>query len=199
MVDAFLLADEDESANSSNNSSSIPKRRRRKPHPAPSDTERVRQENAHDYNLRFVGACNTTTDIKEANFFGSNGQFIVAGSDCGCMFLWDRATTNLVEAWHGDESIVNCLQPHRSLCLLATSGIDPVVRLWSPRSRETGLKDTRREKELEGLVKANQKRMNADPLEVMLMNMGYRARIDDREVDSEDEAADSTTVQCRTQ
>ncbi len=122
----------------------------------------------------------------------------MAGSDCGCMFLWDRSTTNLVEAWHGDESIVNCLQPHPSFCLLATSGIDPVVRLWSPQSKESITKDLRREKELEGLVRANQKRMNADPLEVMLMNMGYRARIDDREVDSEDEASDSTTVQCRT-
>lgn len=33
----------------------------------------------------------------------------------------------------GDESIVNCLQPHPSYCFLATSGIDPVVRLWNPR------------------------------------------------------------------
>lgn len=34
----------------------------------------------------------------------------------------------------GDDSIVNCLQPHPTSCLLATSGIDPVVRLWSPRA-----------------------------------------------------------------
>ncbi len=33
----------------------------------------------------------------------------------------------------GDDSIVNCLQPHPSTSILATSGIDPVVRLWSPR------------------------------------------------------------------
>lgn len=32
----------------------------------------------------------------------------------------------------GDDRIVNCLQPHPSTCLLATSGIDPVIRLWSP-------------------------------------------------------------------
>eukprot|EP00794_Sanderia_malayensis_P000171 gene171-783_t len=189
---------EDAEKDNSNNSSSVPKRRRRRPHPAPSESERMRQEKAFDYNLRFVGACNTTTDIKEASFFGGDAQFIVAGSDCGCMFLWDRATTNLIEAWHGDESIVNCLQPHPTFCLLATSGIDPVVRLWAPRSKEDATKDPRREKELEGLVRANQKRMNADPLEVMLMNMGYRARIDgDRESDSEDEASDNT-VQCRT-
>ena len=43
-----------------------------------------------DYKLRFAGHCNTTTDIKEANFFGANGQFIVAGSDDGSFFVWDR-------------------------------------------------------------------------------------------------------------
>lgn len=32
-----------------------------------------------DYAERFVGHCNTTTDIKEANFFGNNGNFVIAG------------------------------------------------------------------------------------------------------------------------
>ena len=65
--------------------------------------------------------------------FSSNGQYIVAGSDDGSFFLWDRHTTNIMRVLRGDESIVNCLQPHPSYCLLATSGIDPVVRLWSPK------------------------------------------------------------------
>jgi len=62
----------------------------------------------------------------------SNGQFIVAGSDDGSFFIWDKTTTNIVRVLRGDESIVNCLEPHPETCLLATSGIDPVVRLWSP-------------------------------------------------------------------
>jgi len=62
----------------------------------------------------------------------SNGQYIVAGSDDGSFFIWDRNTTNIVRVLRGDDRIVNCLQPHPSTCLLATSGIDPVIRLWSP-------------------------------------------------------------------
>ena len=58
---------------------------------------------------------------------------MVAGSDDGSFFIWDKITTNIVRVLRADESIVNCLQPHPSTCLLATSGIDPVVRLWSPR------------------------------------------------------------------
>ena len=65
--------------------------------------------------------------------FSSNGQYIVAGSDDGSFFIWEKSTTNIVRVLRGDDSIVNCLQPHPSICMLATSGIDPVVRLWSPR------------------------------------------------------------------
>ena len=65
-------------------------------------------------------------------YFFSNGQFIVAGSDDGSFFIWDRYTSNIARVLKGDKRIVNCLQPHPSMCLLATSGIDPVIRLWSP-------------------------------------------------------------------
>lgn len=57
----------------------------------------------------------------------------MSGSDDGSFFIWEKETTNLVRILQGDESIVNCLQPHPSYCFLATSGIDPVVRLWNPR------------------------------------------------------------------
>ena len=66
---------------------------------------------------RFLGACNTTTDIKEANFLGSNGQFVMAGSDDGKFFIWDRHSGNIVRVLVGDESIVNCLQVSRTLGL----------------------------------------------------------------------------------
>lgn len=122
--------------------------------------EKIWRSESIDYKLFFCGHCNTTTDIKEANFFGrlfdislfhclieyvsnkwfltklivrSNAQFIVAGSDDGSFFIWDRNTTNIIKVLKGDDSIVNCLQPHPSTCLLATSGIENTVRLWSPR------------------------------------------------------------------
>ena len=94
----------------------------------------VQEENkfkakAVDFSERFCGHCNTTTDIKEANFFGN---FIVAGSDDGSFFIWDKETTNIVRILKGDESIVNCLQPHCATSVLATSGIDSSVKIWSP-------------------------------------------------------------------
>lgn len=61
-----------------------------------------------------------------------NGRYICAGSDDGSFYIWDRKSTNIVRTIKGDDCIVNCLQPHPHFCLLATSGVDKVVRLWSP-------------------------------------------------------------------
>jgi WD and tetratricopeptide repeat-containing protein 1 len=72
--------------------------------------------------------------ITHSDVVSSKGQYIVAGSDDGSFFIWEKNTGNIVRVLRGDDSIVNCLQPHPSQCLLATSGIDPVVRLWSPKA-----------------------------------------------------------------
>ncbi|XP_036150446.1 WD and tetratricopeptide repeats protein 1 isoform X2 [Monomorium pharaonis] len=150
-----------------------------------SEYEQEWRRNTIDYAMRFCGHCNTTTDIKEANFFGNNGQYIVAGSDDGSFFIWDRNTTNIVRVLRGDERIVNCLQPHPSMCLLATSGIDPVIRLWSPWP-EDGSVNEREIQNLDDAASANQIRMNSDPFELMLMNMGYRFPVPQHEFSDED-------------
>lgn len=35
-----------------------------------SDVEKQLRQNSRDYEMRYLGHCNTTTDIKEANFLG---------------------------------------------------------------------------------------------------------------------------------
>ena len=159
---------------------------------------------AADYHLRFCGHCNTTTDIKEANFFGSQGQYIVAGSDDGNFFCWDRKTTNIVKVLRGDEQIVNCLQTHPTIGLLATSGIDPVVKLWAPLP-EDGRENDRAVTDLDTAVNENQRIMHTDPLEALLLGIGYRFRGSRGEGggnandgDSSDESTPAS-VQCRTQ
>jgi len=123
-----------------------------------------RASNAFDYTKRFCGHCNMNTDIKEVNFFGQNGEFIVGGSDDGAFYIWDKETTNIVKAVYGDMQILNCLQPHPSVCVLATSGIEPLVKLWSP-SGKTCLDVT----SLEMRCTQNQDFITSDPLEAMIM------------------------------
>lgn len=101
-----------------------------------SQVEKDLRNHAYDYKIRFAGHCNTTTDIKEAVFVGGRWgkpEFVAAGSDDGSIFIWDTDTTNIVRVLKGDSSIVNCIAPHVEMPILATSGIDNVVRIWEPR------------------------------------------------------------------
>lgn len=56
-----------------------------------SEDEMVLRERSYDYQFRYCGHCNTTTDIKEANFFGrseperggDHGQLVGSGGGGG--------------------------------------------------------------------------------------------------------------------
>jgi hypothetical protein len=138
MVSANLTSNDDNNSRSgAEDESTVEGEETDTPRPSPTkriprlrDEELNFQAQAIDFTERYCGHCNTTTDIKEANFFGEG--YVIAGSDDGSFFIWDRKTTNIVKVLRGDDSIVNCLQPHPSACLLATSGIEQVVRLWAP-------------------------------------------------------------------
>ncbi|CAI5746295.1 unnamed protein product [Peronospora destructor] len=119
---------------------------------------------------RYIGYCNVQTDIKEASFFGKNDAFIIAGSDDGRALVWDKSTGELVNAIQADADIVNCVQPHPFDACVATSGIEDVIRLWSPTSGE---ENTPTKFELEDILTRNQSQMDsmAVSLEGDLHNM----------------------------
>jgi WD40 repeat protein len=59
-------------------------------------------------------------------------KFIGAGSDDGSFYIWDRKTSNILRIFKADESIVNCIQPNPYTSMIATSGIGPNIRIWTP-------------------------------------------------------------------
>ncbi|XP_014599725.1 PREDICTED: DDB1- and CUL4-associated factor 6-like isoform X1 [Polistes canadensis] len=98
---------------------------------------------------KYTGHRNARTMIKEANFWGND--FVMSGSDCGHVFVWERDTAKLCMLLEADQHVVNCLQPHPYLPMLATSGIDYDVKLWAPTNEES----TFDEKFAEDLKKRN--------------------------------------------
>ncbi|XP_006872685.1 PREDICTED: DDB1- and CUL4-associated factor 6 isoform X4 [Chrysochloris asiatica] len=78
----------------------------------------------------YKGHRNSRTMIKEANFWGTN--FVMSGSDCGHIFIWDRHTAEHLMLLEADNHVVNCLQPHPFDPILASSGIDYDIKIWSP-------------------------------------------------------------------
>lgn len=83
---------------------------------------------------RYTGHRNNAT-VKGVNFYGPRSEFIVSGSDCGNIYFWDKETEAIVNFQQGDEAgVINVLEPHPTLPILATSGLDHEVKLWMPSS-----------------------------------------------------------------
>lgn len=92
--------------------------------------------------MAYTGHINRST-VKSVNFFGPHDEFVVSGSDCGNIFIWDTRTARLVTRFHGDEAVVNCITGHPYDLVLASSGIENDVKLFRPgeRSEEQELED----------------------------------------------------------
>ncbi|KAI4264119.1 MAG: hypothetical protein L6R42_000756 [Xanthoria sp. 1 TBL-2021] len=82
----------------------------------------------------YSGHCNVKT-VKDANFFGLNDEYVVSGSDGGHLFIWDKKTSELVNILQGDNEVVNVVQGHPYEPVLAVSGIDSTIKIFSPDNR----------------------------------------------------------------
>jgi DDB1- and CUL4-associated factor 6 len=61
----------------------------------------------------YRGHCNVDT-TKDVNFYGLQDEYIVSGSDCGSLFIWEKKTGRLVNILEGDQEVVNVIQ--RKFC-----------------------------------------------------------------------------------
>lgn len=81
---------------------------------------------------RYKGHRNSQT-VKGVNYFGLRSEYVISGSDCGYVYLWDKESGHIIHYMHGDEEgVVNCLEPHPTCPILATSGLDEDVKIWVP-------------------------------------------------------------------
>lgn len=146
-----------------------------------------------DYVQRLCGHCNTNTDIKEAVFFGGRDEYVAAGSDCGSLLIWERKSGALVKAFEADKNILNCVQPHPSSCMLATSGIEHVIRFWQPLPEE-GVENRRERRSLSALSAANQKRMHTGIFEMVVASIGFSVQNEE----DDDEGVPGRRIGCNT-
>ncbi|XP_076829582.1 DDB1- and CUL4-associated factor 8 isoform X2 [Brachyhypopomus gauderio] len=110
-----------------------------------------------DYYRRYKGHRNNAT-VKGVNFYGPCSEFVVSGSDCGHIYLWDKHSARVVQFMEGDRGgVVNCLEPHPHLPGMATSGLDHDVKLWAPTAENpTNLKG------LKEVMKKNKRERDED-------------------------------------
>jgi hypothetical protein len=81
----------------------------------------------------------THVQVKGVSFFGEDDEYVCSGSDCGHVFLWDKAHGTVVLWEEADAEVVNCLEPHPRLPLvLATSGGLSCIAGGGRTGREAG-------------------------------------------------------------
>ncbi|THW27389.1 WD40 repeat-like protein [Aureobasidium pullulans] len=73
--------------------------------------------------------------VKDVNFFGLDDEYVVSGSDDGNFFIWDRKSGQLVNILEGDGEVVNVVQGHPYEPMMAVSGIDHTIKIFSPDAR----------------------------------------------------------------
>ncbi|CAH8452700.1 unnamed protein product [Heterobilharzia americana] len=84
------------------------------------------------YLHKYSGHRNMQT-IVGASFFGPNSEYIVSGSDDGYFYLWDRESEGIVQWLHADtDGAVNVIEPHPTLPVLASAGLDYDFKIWTP-------------------------------------------------------------------
>ncbi|XP_065865898.1 uncharacterized protein [Euphorbia lathyris] len=104
----------------------------------------------------YSGHLNSKT-VKGVSFFGPNDEYVMSGSDCGHIFIWKKRDGKLVRLMFGDRSIVNQLEPHPYMPMLATCGIEKNVKIWVPMASETpGLPN-----DVEKILELNRQRRDA--------------------------------------
>ncbi|KAK7280600.1 hypothetical protein RJT34_25665 [Clitoria ternatea] len=83
----------------------------------------------------FKGHRNSET-VKGVNFFGPKCEYVVSGSDCGRIFIWKKKGGQLIRVMEADKHVVNCIESHPHTMVLASSGIEHDIKMWTPKAAE---------------------------------------------------------------
>lgn len=93
----------------------------------------------------YKGHTNCET-VKGVNFLGPNCDYVVSGSDCGRIFIWKKKGGELIRVMEADQYVVNCIESHPHTMVLASSGIDHDIKIWTPKAMERAKLPTNIEK-----------------------------------------------------
>ncbi|KAL1461339.1 hypothetical protein WDU94_013244 [Cyamophila willieti] len=84
--------------------------------------------------------------MKSCCFAGSEDEYVVSGSDDFVLYMWRVPKDDTYGQWiksarhtlEGHRSIVNQVRYNEQNCILASSGVEKIVKLWSPFPLEPG-------------------------------------------------------------
>ena len=97
------------------------------------------------FKMRFKGHQNNDT-VKQVAYVGHESNFVVSGSDCGRIFIWNAKDGKLVKLLEADSiGATNCLACHPHLPILASSGLQNNAKIWTPTGERISAEQVMRE------------------------------------------------------
>jgi WD40 repeat protein len=72
--------------------------------------------------------CSTRFSLA-VNFLGPYDEYVTSGSDDGNFFIWKKSSGEVVDVLEGDDNVVNVIEGHPTLPLVAVSGIDTSIKV----------------------------------------------------------------------
>ncbi|XVE93914.1 hypothetical protein REPUB_Repub01dG0235300 [Reevesia pubescens] len=81
--------------------------------------------------------------VKGVSFFGPKSEYVVSGSDCGRIFIWKKKGGELVRVMEADKHVVNCIESHPHTTVLASSGIETDIKIWTPKAIDKAILPTK--------------------------------------------------------
>ncbi|KAG7202814.1 hypothetical protein KM043_009971 [Ampulex compressa] len=82
--------------------------------------------------------------MKSCCFAGDNDEYVLSGSDDFNLYMWKIPSEGVkwVDSAHmvlrGHRSIVNQVRYNQASCIFASSGVEKIIKIWSPFSLGTG-------------------------------------------------------------
>ncbi|XP_074652203.1 DDB1- and CUL4-associated factor 8-like [Tubulanus polymorphus] len=122
-----------------------------------------------DFTHQYSGHRNNAT-VKGVNYHGLKSEYIISGSDCGNVFLWEKESEKIVQYFPADEGgVINVLEPHPCGLFLATSGLDSDVKIWAPTASEPVQLDNLHQVRRKNRKERKRERMT-DPEDTMMLD-----------------------------
>ena len=80
--------------------------------------------------------------VKGVNFLGPKCEYVVTGSDCGRIFIWNKKGGKVVRVIEAHRSDVNCVETHPHATALASTGFEDDIKMWIPKSIDKSILPT---------------------------------------------------------
>ncbi|CAO3612087.1 unnamed protein product [Cunninghamella blakesleeana] len=125
----------------------------------------------------FTGHLNPWVSNENVGFYGMNDEYIISSSDDGLVYIWSCSNGKIVQILQIDSSLINAIQCHPQLPILAIVCSGQNIKLYSPLSGSPIISTNKNQNrstsfytpishmyEVDSLIKRNEELRQGDPI-----------------------------------